>query len=49
MPTVMPTAVPPQAMNEEVAQMRAENEELRRRLAALEDALGREAAAQSGR
>ncbi len=46
LPTVMPAAVATLAPmpNAELAGMRAENEELRRRLAALEEALGREPA-----
>jgi high-affinity iron transporter len=41
LPTVMPTPVPQQAVSAELAHMRAENEELRRRLAALEEAMER--------
>jgi high-affinity iron transporter len=44
LPTVMPTSAPQMAVNEEVAHLRGENEELKRRLAALEEAVGREAA-----
>lgn len=45
LPTVMPAAVPtpPLATTEELARIRADNDELRRRLAALEEALAREA------
>jgi high-affinity iron transporter len=41
LPTVMPTSAPQIAMNDEIEQMRAENEELRRRLTALEEAMER--------
>jgi high-affinity iron transporter len=41
LPTVMPTSAPQTAMNDEIEQMRAENEELRRRLTALEEAMER--------
>ncbi|MEP6989815.1 MAG: FTR1 family protein, partial [bacterium] len=44
LPTVMPIAVAPAPPSPDVAEMRAENEELRRRLAALEEAVGREPA-----
>ncbi len=44
LPTVMPTAVAPVVVSGDVAEIRAENEELRRRLAALEEAVGREPA-----
>jgi high-affinity iron transporter len=43
LPTVMPTAVSA-APSEELAQLHAENEELKRRLAALEEAVNREPA-----
>jgi high-affinity iron transporter len=41
LPTVMPTSAPQQAVNAEVEHLRAENEELRRRLTALEEAMER--------
>jgi high-affinity iron transporter len=41
LPTVMPPA-PPARVSAEVAEIRAENEELKRRLAALEEAVGKE-------
>jgi high-affinity iron transporter len=41
LPTVLPTPVPQQAVSAELAHMHAENEELRRRLAALEEAMER--------
>jgi high-affinity iron transporter len=44
LPTMMPAPVGQAAMAEQVAQVRAENDELRRRLAALEEALEREGA-----
>jgi high-affinity iron transporter len=44
LPTVMPMTVAHRAAEEEIAQMRAENEELRRRLSAVEEAMGREPA-----
>jgi high-affinity iron transporter len=44
LPTVIPTPAAAPALNDEVKLIRAENEELRRRLAALEEAVGREAA-----
>jgi high-affinity iron transporter len=46
LPTVEPSAIAavPRLAHEELAAMRAETEELRRRLAALEEAVGREAA-----
>jgi hypothetical protein len=45
LPTVMPAAAAaPPVGNEELATLRAENDELRRRLGALEEALGREPA-----
>ena len=45
LPTMMPAPVsPPLAVAEQVAQVRAENDELRRRLSALEEAIGREPA-----
>jgi high-affinity iron transporter len=43
LPTVMPTT-PQMAIGDQLVVIRAENEELRRRLAALEDAVGREPA-----
>ncbi len=43
LPTVMPNA-PPERVSAEVAVIRAENEDLRRRLAALEEAVGKESA-----
>ena len=45
LPTMMPVQVQPVSDSAHVAEMRAENEELRRRLSALEDAMGREPAA----
>jgi len=45
LPTVIPSpAAPPLAPNEELALIRSENDELRRRLSALEEAAAREAA-----
>ena len=44
LPTVMPMTVAHRAAEEEIAAMLAENEDLRRRLAALEEAVGREPA-----
>ncbi len=44
LPTVMPTTAAQGAFAEQVAQVRAENDELRRRLATLEEALERETA-----
>ena len=46
LPTVMPAPaeVPPIATSEELARIRAENDDLRRRLVALEEAMAREAA-----
>jgi hypothetical protein len=44
LPTVMPVQPQPARVSQEVADIRAENEELRRRLAALEEAVGREPA-----
>jgi high-affinity iron transporter len=44
LPTVEPPTLAHAMANREVEQMRAENEELRRRLAALEEAVGREPA-----
>jgi high-affinity iron transporter len=41
LPTVMPTSAPQQAVNAEVEHLRAENEELRQRLTALEEAMER--------
>jgi high-affinity iron transporter len=41
LPTVMPTSAPQQAVNAEVEHLRTENEELRRRLTALEEAMER--------
>jgi high-affinity iron transporter len=41
LPTVMPPS-PPARVSAEVAEIRAENEELKRRLAALEEAVGKE-------
>ncbi|MDQ6633774.1 MAG: FTR1 family protein [Gemmatimonadota bacterium] len=41
LPTVMPTSGPQQAVNAEVEHLRGENEELRRRLTALEEAMER--------
>ncbi|MFL5605243.1 MAG: FTR1 family protein [Gemmatimonadaceae bacterium] len=41
LPTVMPTSEPQQAVNAEVEHLRAENDELRRRLTALEEAMER--------
>jgi high-affinity iron transporter len=42
LPTVMPTAAAPVVAPGDLAALRAENEELRRRLSALEEAVGRE-------
>lgn len=42
LPTVMPASVPPREMTDEMARLHAENEELKRRLAALEETIGRE-------
>jgi high-affinity iron transporter len=44
LPTMMPAPVGQAAMADQVAQVRAENDELRRRLAALEEAVEREGA-----
>ena len=44
LPTVMPVQPQPARDSADVAEIRAENEELRRRLAALEEAVGREPA-----
>ena len=45
LPTVMPTSQPaPVSVHDDVEEMRAENEDLRRRLTALEEAMGREPA-----
>ena len=44
LPTVMPVQPSPMRTSAEMADMRAENDELRRRLAALEEAVGREPA-----
>ena len=44
LPTVMPAQPRPARDSADVAEIRAENEELRRRLAALEEAVGREPA-----
>jgi high-affinity iron transporter len=44
LPTMMPMTVAHRAAEEEIAAMHAENAELRRRLAALEEAVGREPA-----
>ena len=44
LPTVMPPSFAHAVANQEVEQMRAENDDLRRRLAALEEAVGREPA-----
>jgi high-affinity iron transporter len=41
LPTVMPTSAPQRAVNEEVQHLRAENEQLRRRVTALEEAMER--------
>ena len=41
LPTVMPTSMPQQEVTAEVEHLRAENEELRRRLTALEEAMER--------
>jgi high-affinity iron transporter len=41
LPTVMPTSGPQRAMSDELEQIRAENEELRKRLTALEEAMER--------
>jgi hypothetical protein len=45
LPTVMPTSGTPEPVTRDLASLHAENEELRRRLQALEEALGREPAA----
>ncbi|MEO8622448.1 MAG: FTR1 family protein, partial [bacterium] len=44
LPTVMPSQPQPARVSQEVAEIRAENDELRRRLSALEEAMGREPA-----
>ncbi len=44
LPTVMPAAPQPPRISSEVAEIKAENEDLRRRLTALEEAMGREPA-----
>ena len=44
LPTVLPASAPQRAMSEEMTRLHAENEELKRRLAALEESLGREEA-----
>jgi high-affinity iron transporter len=42
LPTVMPTSGAPEPVTRDLAALHAENDELRRRLAALEEAMGRE-------
>ena len=42
LPTVMPQSAPAREMTDEMARLHAENEELKRRLAALEESVGRE-------
>jgi High-affinity Fe2+/Pb2+ permease len=42
LPTVMPAAAAPEPATRDLAALHAENDELRRRIAALEEALGRE-------
>jgi high-affinity iron transporter len=42
LPTVMPTSGTPEPVTRDLASLHAENEELRRRIAALEEAMGRE-------
>jgi hypothetical protein len=44
LPTVMPAAASTPVQSAELEALRADNEELRRRLAAVEEAVGREAA-----
>jgi hypothetical protein len=41
LPTVMPTSGTPEPVTRDLAALHAENDELRRRIAALEEAMGR--------